>query len=138
MPLRSEDAEAITRSLLGALAGARRGESVSPQVVLGPRVRPRFAREPDPLERRARERKVGEHGFGCAVRISGTAKNPARAEELVRSVGAALTGLESPGVGVTLVNTSIRSVVEARSPWLWPLWLRISDPGAAVGVATRQ
>lgn len=127
LPLGSADPEATTRAVLAALARTPKDERLNVQVVLGPRLRPRRIRDVDPAERALVTRKHGEHGFGCAVRISATASDLVRAESLVRSVGAALGGLSAPGVGIALVGTSTSAVARAASPWFWPLWLSVSD-----------
>ncbi|WP_194928818.1 type IV secretory system conjugative DNA transfer family protein [Pseudactinotalea sp. HY158] len=95
--------------------------------MLGPRLRPRQVRDVDVQQRALVTRKLGEHGFGCAVRLSASAGDLPAAESLVRSIGAALSGLTAPGVRVGLVATSTHSVARAASPWFWPLWLSVSD-----------
>lgn len=127
LPLRYDAGEAVTRSLLAALADTQASEELRIQLVLGPRLRPRRVRDIDVVERRAVTIKLGEHGFGCALRVQARAATPQRAHSLVLAVGAALRGLEVPGVVVRLNQTSDASVARAASPWFWPLWLRVSD-----------
>jgi len=128
LPLDTEHGtETVTRALLAALASANATEVVRFQLILGPHLRPRRMRDVDPVERRAVTRKLSQHGFGCALRIAASAKDSDRARHLVTQVGAALRGLEVPGVSVQLRRASAGSVATAKSPWLWPLWLRVSD-----------
>ena len=128
LPLDTErGTEPVTRALLAALASARSCEVIRLQLILGPHLRPRRMQDVDPVERRAVTRKLSQHGFGCALRIAASANDDDRARRLVTQVGAALRGLEVPGASVQLRRASAGSVASAKSPWLWPLWLRISD-----------
>jgi len=128
LPLDTEHGtEPVTRALLAGLASAKVNEVVRLQLILGPHLRPRRMRDVDPVDRRAVTRKLNQHGFGCALRIAAFAKDSDRARHLVTQMGASLRGLEMPGVSVQLRRTSAGSVVTAKSPWLWPLWLRVSD-----------
>lgn len=127
LPLHNDAVEAVTRSVLAAMARTRRGEELRLQVVLGPRLRPRTIRDVDPIDRRAVLTKLAEHGFGCAIRIAATAQSPDRAAGLIRSLGSAWHALDAPGVHLSLHQAFTGSVTRATSPWVWPLQLRISD-----------
>lgn len=134
-PLATDQIEPVTCSLLAALAGARRHESVRLQVVLGDRRRPRHVSLDGlaPGERRDLTIKHREHRFGAMVRLAATAEDPARARNLVEGVVGALRGLEAPGVRVSLRRTSAASVEAASSPFLWPLELGVSEVTALLG-----
>lgn len=127
LPLANPDAAGVTRGLLGALAQASPAELVRLQLVLGARTWPH--RPPDAVvgDRRRLAGKHEQHGFGCALRIAARSGSQARAGQLVTGVAAALRGLESPDVAITLGRVGTRSVATASSPFLWPLWLSVDD-----------
>lgn len=127
LPLGDRDLEAVTRSLLGALAGAGRREVIRVQLVLGARSWPRRAPERVDASKRSLEDKHAQHGFGCVVRIAAGSGSEARARQLVATAGAALRGLEVPGVAISLGRVAVKSVMAASSPFLWPLWLSVDD-----------
>lgn len=138
LPLRNDATEPVTRGLFAALATTSKGETLRLQLVLGPSLAPRRVRDIDAVERRAVTVKLGQHGFGCALRIAAKASNPERAHSLIAGVGAALRGLEVPGVQVRLTGTSKKAVATAASPWFWPLWLSVTDLVPLIGWPTAE
>lgn len=131
-PLAVAQVETVTRSVLAALASARKGELVRLQVLLGDRRRPRHIHVDDvrPAERRDLTRKHGEYRFGAMVRVAASAGDPARTRSLVSSAAAALRGLEAPGVRMRVVRASAGRVEAVASPYVWPLELGVSEVAA--------
>lgn len=127
LPLANAQSETVARSLLGVLAGTRSHEVVRLQLLLGPRTRPRRARQLDGVARTVVKRKVGAHGFGCALRIAAQANTKGRAHHLVTSTAAAFRGLDVPGLSLHLGRIGPGAVVAVRTPFLWPLWLSVDD-----------
>ena len=120
--------EPTTRSLLGALSAARRGELVHVQLILGPRRSPGPIAEPPPRPwRQAVLTKQREHQVDCEIRIGASTPDPKRSRSLINGVADALRGLEVPGVHLRLVRVPLRAFDTARSPLLWPSRLGISD-----------
>lgn len=139
LPLDDHDIEAAARSVVSALAVARRGEALQLQLILGARTSPTRpprvsspSRDEPGLRRQLHERS-SQPGFGCAVRIAASAADIPRAHALVASVGGAMAALNAPGVRVRLSRSSIRTVATAASPFVWPLWLSVDDLGALTG-----
>lgn len=127
VPLKTDSSAPVVRGLLAALTRAQGLESVDIQLILGPRRRPnRVGAGTPPGELHVRRRKAAEHSFGCSVRVAATADVP-RARSLINGVVAALRGLETPGLRLHLRSASIRAFDEARSPFLWPSRLSVSD-----------
>ncbi|WP_052595715.1 type IV secretory system conjugative DNA transfer family protein [Luteipulveratus mongoliensis] len=127
LPLADPETSSVTRSLLGALSQVSPTELIRFQLVLGARTWPH--RPPQRTDARPADlaTRHGQHGFGCAIRIAARSGTEARAKQLVGSVGAALRGLESPEMAITLGRVGTRSVATASSPFLWPLWLSVDD-----------
>ncbi len=134
LPLGADDTDAAVRAVLGALAQTRRGEQLRLQLVLGSRTHPTLPPSHDAIAggraaplKAATVQRAEQPGFGCALRIAAVAGTSARAHSLVSQVGAALQSRQAPGVRVSLSRVSPRSVAVATSPFLWPLWLSVSD-----------
>lgn len=131
--------ELVARGLLDALSRARSGEYVRLQVVLGQRlhpVQPPFTaatRQGEGERRRRLADKVGEHGFGCAIRVGVSAPTEGRSRSLFGGVLAAFAAIEAPGQRVRLVRTSADRFNRAASPLLWPLRLNVADLLGLVG-----
>ena len=147
--LRADAPEARAQVLLTALAGAAERETLTLQVVLGPRRIPLAIPTNSPSssvapwwyvlwhgngssidseKRTALRSKVSDHGFACAVRIGATAGTPRRRQQLVRDVLSALRSSEAPGVVLRTTSTSTGRVERADSPAFgWPLRLNISE-----------
>ena len=134
-PLRVDAVKPVTRGLLAALSRARKADAVYVQLILGPRSRPSRARAESQDRRRPRvsqdtssmRRKESEHSFACTVRIAATSADPARARSLINGVAGALRGLEVPGLALRIGRSSVIAFSEARSPWIWPNKLSVSD-----------
>lgn len=128
-PLRVEATETVTRSLLSVLASAKGKESIRLQLVCGGRLKPRTPHEQPGRPKAAREvqQHLREPGFVVALRVSASAGSEPRARALVRTVAAALKGLEVPGSRLRIWKSSLTAVVEARSSWWLPMPLRISE-----------
>lgn len=134
LPLGADDPDVAVRAVLGALAQTRRGEQLRLQLVLGSRTHPTLPPSHDAIAggraaplKAATVQRAEQPGFGCALRIAASAGTSARAHSLVSQVGAALQSRQAPGVRVNLSRVSPRSVALANSPFLWPLWLSVSD-----------
>lgn len=146
-PLRTDATESVTRSVLAVLAGTRTNETVRLQLVLGSRLSPRLAAPERPAllvggspsagrhgaaPSPARDvvQSLREYGFLTAVRIGASAGTSTRAAALVRGVAAGLKGLEVPRLRLRLWRSSPKALSEARSAWLLPTRLRVSElPG---------
>jgi hypothetical protein len=121
-PFAPKDVEPITRSVLGALSRASRGESLALQVTLGPRRRPRVIRKNGEIERIDYKASVEKHRdprFTIDVRVGATAERSDRVRSLINSVIASLRGLEVPGVRVSATHTSTDGFISASLPWFW-------------------
>ncbi|RNI20722.1 type IV secretory system conjugative DNA transfer family protein [Flexivirga caeni] len=119
---------AVTRSLLATLAQAGTKEALRFQLVLGVRTWPRRLSTANGHKAPADEAaKLGQHGFGCCIRVLAISGSKERAGHLIGQVGAALRGLEAPGQAVRLVGCSPKSVTAVSSPFLWPLSLSVAD-----------
>lgn len=110
------DSDAVTRSVLSALAAVRSREQLVLQTVLGPRLAPqrplhvlpetdqgiasRLLHGVQPERGGAKAdviRKLGEHGFAAALRIGVTASTPARRQALLTGLAGALGTINAPG-----------------------------------------
>lgn len=150
-PLRTDEAEAVVRAMLGSLTRVRRGEQLVLQLVLGPRRVPLAIPNQSPSsvvapwwlvawhgngglldgEKRAALRaKVADHGFACTVRLGVSAGTPQRRRSLLLGLLAAIRTAETAGLTVRLVHDAPRNVDAARQPWRWPLRLGVSELAA--------
>lgn len=111
--------EPITRSVLGALARAGHGESVTLQLTLGPRRRPRLAPERGELDQGALREKWREPRFTVDIRVGASAERADRVRSLINSVIASARALEVPGVRLASVQTSTDGFLTASLPWFW-------------------
>lgn len=132
-PLATGATEEVARSVLGALSCARKGELVRLQVILGPRHRPMVVRDVPAQDRVRVNAKLAEHRFSCELRIGAKASDTARAGSLIQGVAASLRPLESPGIALRLKKASLRSLDDARDPFMWPLELGVSELTALLG-----
>ncbi|SIF23115.1 Type IV secretory pathway, VirD4 components [Mycobacteroides abscessus subsp. abscessus] len=116
------DPVASTRSVLHALTTVGRGEQLVIQQILGPRITPRTAPKPSPVQgqsvasrlwvgvaqdrsaesRQALLKKIGQHGFAAAVRIGVQAPTAERRRTLLLGLTSALSTANAPGVKVLL------------------------------------
>lgn len=127
LPLRSEITPSVVRALLAALAAARGSESAHVQLVLGPRQRPAFAIDVQRPERRPVTVKRQEFRFRAQVRLAARSSDEARARSLINGAAGALRLLESPGVRLRIVRTSISDFSHGRTPWFWANTLSTAD-----------
>lgn len=129
VPLRVEATETVTRSLLSVLASVKGTESIRLQLVCGGRLKPRTPYEQSGRPKAAREvqQHLREPGFVVALRVSASASSETRARGLVRTVAAALKGLEVPGSRLRVWKSSLSAVIEARASWWLPMPLRLSE-----------
>jgi hypothetical protein len=131
LPLAAHQVEPVTRSVLAALSSTGPGESVTLQVTLGARSAPRVVGgQVEAAMKRRVQTKLGEHRFGCEIRIGADAASLSRERLLAGGVLAALRGLEAPGVRLHLVRTSASRFNRAGSPLWWSLWLSVSEVAA--------
>jgi hypothetical protein len=153
-PLRTDDIASTNRAILTALAGARRGERLAIQWLLGrplvsiavpnqlvgwnveswlgalllaPFSPPRAA---DPEVRNALRDKQAEPGWQAALRIGVMAKTAARQRQLIAGALGALRASEAPGVRLYARAGSRRAIAQARLPWRWPLRLNATELAA--------
>ncbi len=139
-PLETSRIEPVTRSVLGALARAKKSESVSLQLILGPSRGPKWPQPPllttanqSYAQNRLRQAKYSEYRFACTLRVAAKASDDTRARSLVGGVASALRGLEVPGVRLVLSKTSTDGFFRVQSPWLWTLELGVSELAAMAG-----
>jgi hypothetical protein len=155
-PLRADEAEAATRSVLTALGHLAAKESVVVQWIVGRRL-PAMAvpnaietlptgsvfertgrlllgtqRPVDPERRRALRDKVSEPGFRAVCRIGVATESHRRARSLAHRVLAALRVLEGPGVRLRMRRDSYANLALAREPWRWPLAINVPEATAAL------
>jgi hypothetical protein len=151
-PVRTEDIEAVSRSLLIALAAVGRDEVLLLRWVLSGSLAPSPVptratespeawpealvtaplRGPQPLDgdtRQALRAKRGEVGWRAIGQIAVAAAGRSRQKQLIRQVLAALRTAESPGVQVGLTNARTGSV-RRTSAWRWPLSLNVLEVAA--------
>lgn len=146
--LRTDQPEQLALGLLAALGNTRRGETLRLQWVLGPRLAPvaipnnfvDFKRTSgigavlavpfspparvDPEQRQALRDKQSLGGWRVVGRIGVTAGSPARRQQLVAGLLAALRVAESPALQLSAVTTPAASLAEAKTPCLgWPFAL---------------
>jgi len=152
--LRTDNPEAAVRQLLGALAGAGRGELVVLQLVLGPRRIPLAVSNHSPSsvvmpwyqvvwhgnggtvdgEKRAALRvKVGDHGFAATLRLGALAGTANRRRALILNLFAAIRMNEAPGLQARLVPDHPARLNNAAAPWRWPLRLNVVEAVALTG-----
>lgn len=126
-PLQSIKPEEATRGLLASLARAGKRETVTLQIVLGPRWRP--SREPDePVPgRRLIRQKWSEPRYSCQLRIGAESPDPARTRSLINAVASSARALQSPGVRLRVTRTSVDGFTHASSPWWWRTELTPTD-----------
>ena len=116
LPLRADNLEAATLSILSALSASIEGEEVALQLVLGRRIAPSLDdaevphfsslsrlltgnAETTSAQARTRQRaKRAVHGFEAAVRLGARAGNESRTHGLLRALLGGLRTLEAPGV----------------------------------------
>ncbi|SLB64844.1 type IV secretory system conjugative DNA transfer family protein [Mycobacteroides abscessus] len=121
-PLEPIDPVASTRSVLHALTTVGRGEQLVIQQILGPRITPRTAPKPSPVQgqsvasrlwlgvaqdrsaesRQALLKKIGQHGFTASVRIGVQAPTAQRRRTLLLGLASGLSTANAPGVKVLL------------------------------------
>lgn len=146
--LRSDTPEQLSLGLLAALGNTQRGEALRLQWVLGPRLGPvavpnnfvDFKRTSglgavlavpfspparvDPEQRQALRDKQSLGGWRVVGRVGVTAASPARREQLIAGLLAALRVAESPALRLRSVATPAAALAEAVTPWLlWPFAL---------------
>jgi hypothetical protein len=148
-PLRQDDAEGITRTLVTALSTTREGETLILQWLLGPRLTPKRvgskvlrptngasgvidlvlhgASEMDAEERRATSQKIGDAGFRAIGRIGIAGASERRAQSLASRLTAALRTAEAPGVSIRVKRTSPDDLAHARASRDWPLSLNVRE-----------
>lgn len=147
-PLRTDEPERLARGVLGALTQVRAGETLTVQVILGPRRIPMAVPNNSPSsvvmpwwqvawlgnggqvdgeKRAALRNKVADHGFAATVRIGVNAPSPDRRRSLLVGLFNALRLSEAPGVQLGLRRESVKHVNEAQAPRLWPLRLGAAE-----------
>ncbi len=145
--LSTDRAELISLSLLSALdARLHKGERLVLQIVLGPRTAPKHLPKeiPDPTQpwwqllsqgelsasRTVREQidaRVGQHGFGTAIRIGVAAKTPERRKQLVVGVLGAISTAQDRGTYVDLRFEPASRLNTPRAPLRWRLRLGATE-----------
>lgn len=126
-PLRRDAIDHVTRQLFTVFGGTVTGEMIRVQLLLGPRTRPRRGPAIDGITRTVVEARHGQYGFGCALRIAVRADHEKRARHLIAQTAAAFRSVEVPGIAIGLGGQSRRTIVDVRTPFVWPLWLAVED-----------
>ena len=134
LPLRGDNLEPATLSVLSALSAAVDGEEVILQLTLDRRLAPTLDEtdgpqygtlaqlltgRPEPISSHARTRyraKRAVHGFEAAVRLGARAGNESRTHGLLRALLGGLRTLEAPGVQLTARSVAPRQISEPVSP----------------------
>ncbi len=157
-PLRVDNTEAVSLGLLSVLGSTRRGERLCLQWLLGPRLRavaipnrfedftheswwqtllsaPLGAPGPvDPEFRNALRAKQGLAGWRTLGRLAVTAATPAREQQLLLELLAALRVAESPGLKLLATHTRPSAVTLQQTPrWRWPSVLNEREVVGLVG-----
>jgi hypothetical protein len=146
-PLAVERAAEAAHALLAALSSGGHQSSVL-QIVLGRPHRPVRTPQPQPNNqsafwlnatvpaaelRRESRLKRGQHGFECMIRFGVADAADDQAGGAFGAMLAALRLLEAPGVHLSLRRNSAKKLNEARSPWLWPLRVNVTELAALTG-----
>jgi hypothetical protein len=150
-PLRADDLAGTNRAILTALGGARRGERLAIQWLLGRSLAPIAVPNQligwdaeswlgalllapftppqaiDPNARNALREKQGEPGWHAALRVGVLAKSTARERQLIAGLLGALRAAEAPGVHFRVRASDARALRQAKMPWQWPLRLNVSE-----------
>lgn len=155
--LRTEQTATVSRSVLGALADLKSGETLTLIWVLGPTIRPIAV--PNKVERiagnnwvkdvaltavgrqitvdtdtrNALKAKQAEPGWKAAGRIGVSAASGPRQRQLIRQVLAALRSTEAPGVAFWVRSRHRSVVADARVPWRFPLRLNVAEVAGLSG-----
>lgn len=150
-PLRTDDPEQFSRSLLTALTHLRPDEQLVLQWLLGPRLRPMVISTklpgqhheswgkallaaplsgPAPVDSEARtalRTKQGDAGWRAIGRIALTASTVPRQHQLLGAVLGALRSAEAPGVRLRAISENPRRLSTVRAPWRWPVALNVNE-----------
>jgi hypothetical protein len=165
-PLRTDDMASVNRAILTALAGARRGERLVIQWLLGRALTPMAVpnqlvgwdaeswlgalllapfsapQAADPEVRNALRNKQAEPGWQAALRLAVAAKTGTRERQLIAQLIGALRSSEAPGVHFQARATGTRGVHRAQIPWRWPLRLNAHELAVAsawpIGLTSEQ
>lgn len=135
-PLAPVDREQSVRSILSALTGLGPHESLTVQLVLGPRRRPSLPphRPPRagqsvasrllggvttelPDARQALVRKLGEHGFRAVVRLAVDAPTAERRKSLLLGLASAVSTVEAANSTLRLASEQPHRVNAPRASW---------------------
>ena len=134
--------ETSTRAILSALTSVRRTEKLTLQIVLGPRLMPRFPTGeiakidqsvtsrtltgvlPEKRTAAATEvkRKLAQHGFVAILRIGVHADSPERRRGLLLAATSAISTVTGPGVRATF-SPEKAARLNSPSPQ-WSMWTR--------------
>ncbi len=130
LPLRTDNLDAATLSILSALAAATGSEEVVLQITLGRRLTPTLDEQPAPrypslprllagspeqisASSKTRYRaKRAVHGFEAAVRLGARGGNERRTHGLLRALLGGLRTLEAPGVRLAARDIAPRHISE--------------------------
>ena len=135
-PLAPVDREQSVRSVLSAMTGLRPSESLTVQLVLGPRRRPTLppSRPPragqsvtsrlvggvapeHPDARQALIRKLGEHGFRAVVRLAVDAPTEERRKSLLLGLASAVSTVEAASSSLRLASEQPHRVNAPPASW---------------------
>lgn len=152
--IRTDAPEFAVRQILTAFLGLAADEALVLQLVLGPRrvplaipnqapssiVMPWYqvawqgkGNTVDPDKRAGLRDKVSDHGFAATVRLGAAASSPARRQQLIHRLLAALKVSEAPGIRLRLAPDYTDNLNAARAPWRYPLRLNASEVVALTG-----
>lgn len=147
LPLNVETGGAVTRAILAALTARNgTGESLVLQLVIGPRLAPRFAPsrmtsataqwwEPltgnetmaTPEERSRRRQRDEQHGVQASIRLGVSSPDAGRRARLAKGLFSALRLLQAPGQRIQLAYEKPAHIDDATLPWRWPLRLSAEE-----------
>lgn len=146
LSLKTDNALAVTRAALAALAMTKEGEEIVLQIVLGPS----FSPSPMPSKladphaswldvilgsvapasaesRNALKEKMNYHGFSCVIRLGASSGRAGDASIGIRNLLSALRVLESAGVRLNATPEKATQLSEAHVPWHFPLRLSVKE-----------
>jgi hypothetical protein len=147
-PLRTDEPQAVSHTVLSALAAVGSGTTIV-QYVLGPRLTPRFVAHDTPAQvtgwrsvadalvvgdrpldahaRTALRNKVGDHGVRIAVRIGTTIPDRRIALGVLHRVTGSFRVAEGPGARFQLRRIGAGALEAPMVPWRWRIAVNVPE-----------
>lgn len=145
LSLKTDNALAVTRACLAAMAQASPDGEIVLQIVLGPSFSPSpvpnklsdphaswlevicgSVSPASPESRSSLKEKTAYHGFSSIIRIGAEGRTET-ANTSIRSLLSALRVLESAGVKLNVISENASLLNEAQIPWHFPLRLSVKE-----------